>query len=1093
MSLPSFSVRNPVFANLLLVLIMVVGGICAVTINREMLPDIQTGAIAISTPYPGASPLEVEQGICAKIEDKVRDIAGVETVLSTAREGAAVIVLKLESRAGDLRAIQDEAKTRIDQIDDFPDEVEASVISKIEPFLPVISIALYSERDGQKGAEHTQRTERVMRRLKGAAERLKDQLLALPGISRVELGGARESEIVVEIRPRALLRWNTTFDEVVAAIRATNLNLPGGNLTSSGEEILLRTVGETRRPEQIERIIVRAGPEGRKLRLGELATVRAGFKEISYWGRYNGRPAIDVTVYKRANEDAITIADTVRAYMEQTFRPTLPPNVTDGEHNDLSKYIRQRLDLMIRNGRTGLILVFLSLTFFLSLRLSFWVAVGLPVSFLGAFIVMALAGITVNMVSLFSLIIVLGMIVDDAIIVGENCYRHMEEGLPPRLAAVRGTEEVIWPVVVAIVTTMVAFMPLLMVEGIMGDFMWALPIVVTAALAFSLLEALLILPSHLAEWLPKPARASEGETAGWATRMRERVLKRALYPGYRKTLRLAVEWRYVTMALMSGVLIVVFAAAGKRLPLVLIHSIDADSLILMAETPVGTPAAQTEAALQQIERKLEELRVERGEIKSYYTAVGLQFEIGAAGAMQFDIGGHRGQIIIELAEPDNRKRTSDEIMAELRAFAATVPDLAHSSVMALSGGPGGDDIEIEVAGEDMGPLRSAVAKIRARLAAFEGVSQVEDTDRAGKQELRLRLNPAGRAAGLTVADLARQVRAAYYGVKAGVVQQGRESVDIMARFPQEDRSRLAVFEALRIHTPRGGRVPLTEVASYSTGRGLEKITRTDGRRTITITAEVNEDVGSTAGMILDEIAREFADIGLRFPGVSLRFKGAAREMRTSMQSLFVLFPISLLIIYLILATLFRSYLQPLVVMVAIPFGFIGVIIGHFILGISPGLLSMIGMVALSGIVVNDSLILVDFINRRIEKTDDTIGAIIESGVLRLRPIILTSVTTILGLAPIMGETSFQARFLLGMAISITFGLAFATVLILIIVPCLYMILIDVQRALYRLWYGEPAPRGWTPRRAEALRRADEDAEHEDFLARERTTKYGEQE
>ncbi len=1072
-SLPQFSVDNPVLVNMLMVTIIIGGLYSSLTLVREMFPESRPNQIVISTPYPGATPVEVERGITVRIEEAVKDIKHIEKIESRVSEGMSVVQVTMTSDAQDIDQAVNEFKAAVDGIprQDLPEQAEQTLVTKFEPRLPVVSVALY----GEVGEEA----------LKTAGRRLRDDLLLLPGVSEVELTGVRKAELGVEVEPRRLIEYQLSLSGVAEAIRQTNLDLPAGQIKMPEQNVAVRTLGETDEAAIIAETIVRTLAGGQVVRVRDLGGVVDGFEDRDVRGRFNGHPAVDVIVYKSGDQDAIDIAGRVKAYVhgkqgralerdwrvrwglaeervriwKQARNDPWAPGIHIEVHTDLSLYIEGRLDLLKRNGWWGLVLVFLSLLLFLNWRVALWVVMGLLLAIGGAVLLMKMAGATLNLISMFGLIVVLGMLVDDAIVVAENIYARVERGEEPRVAAVRGTEEVTWPVVIAVTTTIGAFMPLLFIEGRIGDFMGILPVVVTCALTVSLLEALTILPSHLADSLrPVQRDLSPAPPRHWLARLarpirgwQQHLVVDVLGSWYERLLRLAVAYRYVTVAMVVATLIVsASVVVSGLLPFVFTQKMDSELVTVSLEMPVGTPADQTEAVLKQIEAAV--LELPETELASIYTLVGVRMQLGEEGATGV-ARAHAGQAIIELKGLGERTRSSEQIIAQLRGATSNIAGVNLLNFKPMQGGPGGAEIEIEITSDRMDDLLAAAGEMKSALSRFGGVYDIADDFEEGRREIQISLLDAARPLGLTTRGLATEVRGAFYGLEARTLQRDREDVDIRVRFPLEQRRSIYDLESMWVATPAGRMVPFSEVARVEDGRGYASIRRVEQRRAIVVSADVDQNRGNAEQIIAGLAAEVIPDLESRFAGLRIEFAGNKRETAKSFSSLRRDFFIALVVIFVMLAGLFRSYIQPLVVMTSIPFAFNGAVLGHLVMGYPLTILSMIGLVALAGIAVNDALVLVDFVNKERRAGASAVEAVIQGGKRRLRPIILTSLTTILGLGPLMAETSFQARFLIPMAISISFGLAFATVLTLVVVPSVYMIIEDVRVVARRVWYG----------------------------------------
>ncbi len=1058
----------------MLMVSIIVGGLySSLTLVREMFPESRPNQIVISTPYPGATPVEVERGITVRIEEAIKNIKHIEKIESRVSEGMSVVQVTMTSGAKDIDQAVNEFKAAVDGIprDELPEQAEQTLVTKFEPRLPVVSVALYGDVGEQM--------------LKTSGRRLRDDLLLLPGISEVELTGVRKAELAVEVEPRRLIEYQLSLSGLAESIRQANLDLPAGQIKMPEQNVAVRTLGETDEAEAIAETIVRTLAGGQVVRVRDLGRVVDGFEDRDFRGRFNGRPAVDVVVYKSGDQDAIDIAGKVKAYvhgkqgrpLERDFRvrwglagdleriwaqahnDPWPAGIATELHTDLSQYIQDRLDLLKRNGWSGLVLVFLSLLVFLNWRVALWVVLGLMLAIGGAVLLMKMLGATLNLISMFGLIVVLGMLVDDAIVVAENIYARIERGEDPRTAAVRGAEEVTWPVLIAVTTTIGAFMPLLFIEGQIGDFMGILPVVVTCALSVSLLEALSILPSHLADSLrPVQRDLSSAPARHWLARLarpirgwQQHLVMDLLGSRYERVLRLAVSYRYVTVAVVLASLIVsVSVVVSGRLPFVFAQKMDSELLTVSLEMPVGTPAEQTEAVLKQVEEAV--LQLPSSELASIYTLVGVRLEFGEEGATG-SARAHAGQAIIELRAVDERTRSSEEIIADLRKATANIAGVNLLNFKPMQGGPGGAEIEIEVTSDRIDDLLAAAEELKSALAGFRGVYDIADDFEEGRREIQITLLDAARPLGFTTRWLATEVRGAFYGIEARTLQRDREDVDIRVRFPPEQRRSIYDLESMWIATPTGRMVPFSEIARVEDDRGAASIRRVNQRRAIVVSADVDQSMGNAERIIADLAATVVPRLESSLGGLRIEFAGNKRETAKSFGSLRRDFVIALVVIFVMLAGLFKSYIQPLIVMTSIPFAFNGAVLGHLVMDYPLTILSLIGLVALAGIAVNDALVLVDFVNKERSEGMGAVEAVIQGGKRRLRPIILTSLTTILGLGPLMIETSWQARFLIPMAISISFGLAFATVLTLVVVPSVYMIVEDARIVGRRIWYG----------------------------------------
>jgi len=1028
----------------------------------------------VATIYPGATPAEIEKGITIKIEEEIREIDNVDTYTSQIVEGLSTIRIELLESAEDISVALNDVKGAVDAIQDFPDEAEESRVFEFKPRLPVIGVSLYGDADEKE--------------LKRLGRDLRDDILELPGITDVTLSGTRRDEIAIEVHPDKLLEYHLSFPQITEAIRRANLDLPGGVVKTAGADVAVRTLGERDQAGPIGRIIVSSDPMGRVIYLDQVATVIDGFEDSERKGKFNGKPAVTVMAYKTPEQDAIDISEKIKAFLagktrqpvawdlparikgllgektvvqkiyDNAYADPFPPYVNAQTHTNLARLIEGRLDLLKRNGSYGLTFVFLSLLFFLNWRMALWIAAGLMASIFGTMLFMNYIGSTLSMISMFGLIVVLGLIVDDAIVIGENVFSKVEQGLSPREAAIEGGSEVAWPVVATVATTIAAFLPLSLIAGEIGHFLAILPVVVTCALLVSLVEALIILPSHLAEFLKPMRRADDGSPIARRQSILDRLvepirhaqyvlIQRIMLGAYERLLRLAVGYRYVTVTCAFALLLVgVGMVVGGRVESTFFSKMDSETLLVNLDMPVGTPIEDTERMLERLEAMVAELP----EIKTVQTMVGasLQMRDATVGASQ----SHVGQLIMELVAVDERNRTSEQILADLRDKSSHLTGIDRLRFLSMQGGPGGDAIKIEVSGDNFDKILPVVETLEDRLSRYEGIYDITDDYDAGRPEVQIELLESGRALGLTTEALAVQVRGAFYGLEAKVLVRDREDVKIMVRYPESHRERIYDLEEMRIATPTGQLVPFSEVARFGEGTGYATIRRVDGRRVVNVMADADQEVANPDA-VTDELIAGFGALEAANPGVKVEAKGRRREMTKSIDSLWQAMMVAVAIIYTILAWLFRSYIQPLIVMVSLPLAMIGVILGHYIMGYDLTIISKIGFVALAGIAVNDALILINFVNKSVTEGMGVFEAVIHGGKRRLRPILLTTLTTVLGLAPIVLETSFQAKFLIPMAVTICFGLMFATVLTLVVVPSLYMIQHDVTVLAGRIWYG----------------------------------------
>ncbi len=1034
-------VRNSVFANLLMAIMIVIGVIAVFQIRSELIPQFALDKVSVSVTWQGASPEEVEEGVCIKIEEALTGVEGVKKIASTAYEYQCAVLLDLHTWVKDSRKSMEDIKSEIERINTFPADIERPIVAEVKRINQVVYLSLFGDV-----AERT---------LKRKAEEIKDDLLDAYGVSQIVLGGVKNWEISIEVSEETLRRYGLTFERLSDIIRKNVLELSGGDIRTSERRIRIRTLGKRYTGLEFEQLEILAQKDGTILRLGDIARVVDAFEDSDKTGRFNGKPGALITVFRTDEEDAIDIAKAVGRYVEKKRRE-LPEGLNLVYWADSSRLIQDRLDLLLRNGRIGLLLVFLALWLFLNGRLSFWVVVGIPVSLLTSLGFLNFFGGTLNMLTMFAFIMVLGLLVDDAIVVAENIFSHIEMGKSRVQAAIDGCSEVMLPVIGTVATSVVAFIPLMMMEGTAGKFMAILPIAIIAALIASLVESLFILPAHLAHWVRRPR---ENRLSSRIRNAIDKVVNGIIERLYAPALRFCLEARYLVIALALAVFAMTIGlAAGGHVKFLFFPPFDSDWVQARLLFPQGTPIAQTRRAAKKIEQAAMTLG---GDFRSKTSAPVIRHVFTVLGEQLNDQGGrsgdgsHAAQVIVELLPSEDRGIASEEITNRWRERTGDIPGVV-SLVFGASGNqpPGGKPIDVEFSGGDIQAMRRAALDFRQELKKYPGVYDVEDDFRPGKLELRAVLKPQARVLGVNVDDLARQLRARFFGLEVLRLQRGRDDVKVKLRYPAEERRALGNVENVRIKTALGAEIPFYEVADVRIVRGLGEIKRVDRKRVVNVTAEVDSKRANPTEILSDLRENYFPKLLNRYAGMRLRFEGQAKETRESFSSLFRGFALAAAVIFAILATLFRSYFQPLVVMSAIPFGVVGAIWGHVIMGFDISILSMMGILALSGVVVNDSLVLLDFANRNIKAGMPVEDALHLAGVSRWRAIILTTMTTVAGLGPMLLEKSFQAQFLIPMAISLCFGLLFATIIILVLVPSLALIANDVGRLCWRIWMGE---------------------------------------
>jgi multidrug efflux pump subunit AcrB len=1031
--------RNRVFANIVLALIFTAGTLAIFNMVRETFPEMEVDVIIVTVPWPGADPEEVEEGISRKIEEAIEGIDGIKEYNTFSRENVGIAQIEVLEEY-DLDYVKERVRNAIEAISTFPVDAEKPVTESFVWRSQVLILALFGEDLTEK-------------QLKEWSERTKDELRALDGVSQVMILGSRDYEIAIEVSEEKLREYGLNFSQVAQLVRASSLNLSGGVMRTEGEEIRLRTLGRKYTAREFADIVVLARPNGEIITLDRIAEIHDDFVEDKVISRFNGKPAINVMVQKTAEEDTLAIDTAVRDWVAAKQR-ILPEGVHMQCWAGLAGILQSRINLLARNGIIGLSLVFILLWLFLDIRLSFWAGMGMPVSVAGALAIMWGMGETINMISLFGLIMVLGIIVDDAIVVGEAIYVARKNGAPPLKAAVDGVMEVGMPVVGAVTTTIVAFIPLMYVGGIMGKFIIILPIVVIACLTISLIECLILLPAHL-NHLPSFER--EIEKGHPVKRFGQRFhrstnegLEWVVHHLYEPFIARALRWRYVSLAIALAVLMSTTGLMQSGvLKFQFFPAIDGNSAIATIEFPNGTPIEVTEDAIEKLRDAIErisgktETRSGDPMILNVFTLTGATISPDQQGKS----GSHVGSVFVELLDSAERGLHTDKLLAQWEEGAGAIPGVVALTFTGEEAGPPGAPIEIWIQGHDMKKILAAADDIKKKLGNYEGVYQIQDDFRPGKNELRLRLKPEARTLGLTVADLARQIYAGYFGEEAIRIQRGRDDIRVRVRYPERERAQVSEFEKIRIRTPQGMEVPLISVADIDFGPGYAVIQRTDGMRRVSVTADVNAE-RANSNEILNELAGGFFGGLERDYGVRISLQGEKRNMRESFSTLAIGYPLALLGIFIIIATIFRSYVQPLVIMITVPFGIIGAFFGHLLLGYDLSIMSFFGMVALSGVVVNDAIVLIECINSYLAQGVPFYESLRLGGARRFRAIFLTSLSTVGGLTPLMLERDMQARFLIPMAIAIAAGVAFATLLTLLLIPCLLAILNDLRRIAF---------------------------------------------
>ncbi|MCP4674999.1 MAG: efflux RND transporter permease subunit [Deltaproteobacteria bacterium] len=1008
--------KNSVSANLLMAAI-VIGGLAMAffQLRQEVFPQVEPDYINITVPYPGASPEEVEQGILLVLEESVRSLDGIKQVDSTGSEGAGSVSLELEIDADKNKVLAD-VKNAVDRIVTFPQEAERPIVMAPRYRSQAISVVIYGDQE-----------EKVLREI---AEQARDEMLDRSDISYVAFSGARPLEISIEVPRDKLRSLGLTLPQIASKIRRTALEIPAGGIKTRGGEVLLRTAERRDLGEEFRDIPILTTRDGTPVRLDAIAEIKDGFAETDVSALYEGKRAVTLDVYSVGNESPTEVAAATKEYVE-LLRNNLPPGVFVSTWGDMAELYSQRLDLLLRNAQIGLVLVLIILGLFLEPRLAFWVTAGIPISFMGAFLVLPSLDISLNMVSLFAFIVTLGMVVDDAIVVGENIFRLRRQGVPPLDAAIRGAREVAMPVAFSVITTIAAFAPLLFIPGTRGKFMYVIPAVVILVLAVSLIESFFILPAHLGH-LGKPRLfAFVIKHQQKVSRAVERFIDRFYAP----VLRAALRQRWITLALCIAIFIgTVGLVSGGIVKFTFWPEEESDWIVVEAKLPFGAPVQETEKVMQRLVDAAHETMKENG---GKEISRGMFSVLGAA---RRETGGHMTFVVANLVPTEQRPVSSSEFASKWRKKVGRIPGLESLSFDS-STGRSSAPIDIELSHRNVKVLETAAADLAKQLASYTGLKNIDDGVELGKDQIDFKLSHDGLSAGLTSTELAAQVRGAYYGIEALRQQRGRNEIRVMVRLPRKERETLASVENLIIRTPAGGEMPLRQAAKVKHGRAYTTIRRTDGRRTIRVKAYVEEDQANTQEVLDSVFAKDLPHLRDRYDGISFGSAGRQKSNDEFFDFLKFAYILALVGIYILIAIPLRSYTQPLfVVMIAIPFGIVGAILGHLVMGYDLSLISMLGMIALSGVVVNDSLVLVDAANRFKIKGMDRFEAGEAAGKRRFRAVILTSLTTFGGLTPMILETSVQARMLIPMAISLGFGVLFSTMITLFLVPSLFVMI-----------------------------------------------------
>lgn len=1021
--------HNHVAANLLMIILIAAGIYSALTIKKEIQPRIDPNNISIRVPYLGATPSEVEEGVLVKIEEAIQDIDGIEKITAFGREGSGTVNVTVK-QGSNVDLVLDDVKLRIDGISTFPAETEKPVINKTLFTQEVMWISVF----GDVGE----------RTLKEFAKAFRNDLVQLPGVSRADVIGDRDYEISIEVSEQTLRKYGLTLAQVAQALRNGSLDLPAGSIESETGDILLRTKGQAYTGTEFGNVVVRTNPDGTRLLLSDIATINDAFEERDRYTLHNGKPAVAIRVLSVGEQSELAIASTVRDFIAEK-RQSLPTGIDVESWADISFYLQDRLDLMFDNLWKGALLVFLILALFLRLKLAFWVMVGLPIAFLGTVAFMGVPNVSINMLSLFAFILVLGIVVDDAIIIGESVYTKIREDGHSVDNVVAGTMEVAVPATFGVLTTVAAFLPMLMISGIFGQFMAPIGWVVMLALAFSLVESKLILPAHLAHMRIKPVDPNTNNRLLRLQRRFAEGLRHFADTRYEPFVRKAVRNKWLTVSVFIGALIISLGLlAGGVLRWNIFPDIAGDFIQVNLEMNDGTPASTTHRAMDRLRTAL--LEVDE-EISS---ANGLPAGSVVHSNFIWSDSDTTGTMLVELVKEESAVTSAKNVEQQWRDKIGEIAGARTLRVSSAGGPNSGPAIAYNLVGSNLDQLQLAAAELAAEIRNYDGIYDLRNSYEGGNREIKLNIKPEAESLGLSLNDLARQVRQAFFGEEVQRIQRGKDEVKVMVRFPRDERISIGNLENMRIRTPNGEEIPFNSVAEVEVSSSPTVIRRSDRQRAVSITAEVDKDVAE-AGKINGEIRSEFLpQLLTKYQGVSTRIDGGTEETQKFYRDVTAGFMLAFFLIYALMAIPLKSYFKPVLIMSVIPFGMIGALFGHLVLGYQVSMFSIIGMMALTGVVVNDSLILVDFINRRRDQGMSVIDACADAGRSRFRAILLTSLTTFLGLFPIVFfEKSLQAQFVIPMATSLAFGIVLSTMNTLIMVPALYKIGSDTKRWLRR--------------------------------------------
>jgi multidrug efflux pump subunit AcrB len=1031
--------KNHLAANFLMLAIFIGGALSWFKMRKEIFPEISTNFIVVRIPYPNATPSEVEKGVVVPVEESVADLEGIKRITSNSSESVGSVII--EGQNGyDVDTLVTKIKSRVDGITNLAEEAEEPVVEAIPLKSQILSIAITAPTDA--------------RGLRSIAEQLRDQLLSLDEVTQVEIAGAKRFEVGIEVSEDTLRRYGMTFDQVATAVRQASLDLPAGSVKTDSGEILIRTSSRRYTAEDMRNITVLTRPDGRRVALHEVANIVDGFEEIETFTRFDGKAATVLDVYRMGNEDTLEVAAATKKFL-QTAEGILPQGTKLEVWNDMSLMLKGRMELMRNDAITGFFLVAALLTLFLRPALALNVAVGIPIAFFGGAMLMPLGDVSINMISLFAFIVVLGIVTDDAIVVGENVYERMRRGEPARIAAHRGTHEVMVVAMFGVFTVICSFAPMLMISGVSGQVWKNIPWVVIPTLIISLVETNFILPAHLA--MLKPEKPDD--QVGGFIRLQRRITKavdRFIEKVFRPFLGGCLQRRYLTFGTFIAVsMVIVGLVIGGRVKFEFFPKVEGEVICAKLTMANGVPGETTTQAVERMDQSIQELNAT---YKAKFGKEMVRHRLANLGTQPFKLGfqpassavaNNIGEVTLELIPATERTITADQIVADWRKLIGPLPGLVEISFFANTS-RSGNAFDLELHSTNQGQLEAATAEFKQKLAAYPGATDIADNNREGKNELRLGITPVGESLGLRLGELTRQVRQAFYGEEIQRLQRGRDEVKVMVRYPLAERKSLENLEEMKLRLPDGLEVPFSQVATGRTEKSYASIYRAERQRAFRVTGDIDRNVpGANANEIVASLEKDvFPEIKRKYPEVHWGFQGEQKDQRQSMSELGTGFVLCLLGIFVLLAIPLRSLLQPFIVMAVIPFGAVGAIVGHMLLGLELSIMSMIGIVALSGVVVNESLVLVEFVNRNRHRGRSILQAAKEGGAARFQAIMLTSIASFIGVMPIVLETDLQAKFLIPCGVALAFGCLFNMLNTLVLVPCLYAILEDLKRLFF---------------------------------------------